>query len=110
MYGPAAERFNARPVGERLQIAKAQGEKLHASYGKFVEHGMAIGWNNMEFARFGWADETASTFDANARILRQPQGRFHMAGDQLTYWSGWQEGAILSAWAAVQSIDRLSRG
>ena len=64
----------------------------------------------MVFERFGWADETAPTFEANASVLSRPQGRFHMAGDQLTYWSGWQEGAILSAWAAVQSIDRMSRG
>lgn len=110
MYGEAAERFNAMPVAERLRTAREQGEKLHASFARHVEHGVAIGWNNMEFERFGWADETAPTFEANASVLSRPQGRFHMAGDQLTYWSGWQEGAILSAWAAVQSIDRLSRG
>jgi monoamine oxidase len=32
-----------------------------------------------------------------------------MAGDQLTYWSGWQEGALLSAQAAVASIDRMAK-
>jgi monoamine oxidase len=38
-------------------------------------------------------------------MLATPQGRFHMAGDQITYWSGWQEGAIISALAAVKWID-----
>jgi monoamine oxidase len=110
MYGEVAERFNAMPVADRLRAAKDQGERLHPNFSKYVEHGVAIGWNNMEFERFGWADETAPTFETNASVLSRPQGRFHMAGDQLTYWSGWQEGAILSAWAAVQSIDRMSRG
>ena len=32
-----------------------------------------------------------------------------MAGDQLTFWSGWQEGAVLSALAAVQAIDRQAQ-
>jgi monoamine oxidase len=32
-----------------------------------------------------------------------------MAGDQLTYWSGWQEGALISALAAVHWIDREVR-
>jgi monoamine oxidase len=106
MYGAAAQSFNARPVAERLQIAKDQGEKLHPEYAKLVEHGIAIGWNNMEFARFAWADESDPTFGAHAQVLAKPQGRFHMVGDQITYWSGWQEGAIISAWEAVNSIDR----
>ena len=109
MYGEAAEKFNALPVPERLRIAKEQGEKLHDGYGKFVEHGIAIGWNNMEFERFGWADESDASFGANAQVLATPQGRFHMAGDQITYWSGWQEGAVISAWEAVKSIDRQTR-
>jgi monoamine oxidase len=104
MYGEAADGFNAKPVAERLQIAKDQGERLHPDYEKFVEHGIAIGWNNMEFERFGWADETHPTFGDVAQVLAKPQGRFHMAGDQITYWSGWQEGAVISAWEAVKSI------
>ena len=109
MYGRAAIEFNAKPVAERLRLAKEQGERLHPDYGKFVEHGIAIGWNNIEFARMGWADEGDPTFAANAQLLATPQGRFHIAGDQITYWSGWQEGAIISAWEAVKSIDRQVR-
>jgi monoamine oxidase len=106
MYGAAAEAFNARPVADRLAIARDQGERLHPEYGKFVEHGLAIGWNNMEFQRGGWADESDPVFGPTAQILATPQGRFQMAGDQLTFWSGWQEGAVLSAHEAVRSIDR----
>jgi monoamine oxidase len=106
MYGAAAEEFNAKPVAARLEIARQQGEKLHDDYSKLVEHGVAIGWNNMEFERFGWADESDDTFELPAKVLMEPQGRFHMAGDQITYWSGWQEGALISALAAVKSIDR----
>jgi monoamine oxidase len=106
MYGAPADDFNARPVAERLQIAKEQGEKLHPGFAQAVEHGIALGWNNMEFARMGWADEGDPAFAANAQVLSRPQGRFVMAGDQLTFWSGWQEGALISAWEAVRAIDR----
>jgi monoamine oxidase len=109
MYGSVADRFNALPVAQRLQIAKDQGERLHPGFGDAVEHGLAIGWNNMEFARFAWANEADPGFAEPAKQLSQPQGRFHMAGDQLTYWSGWQEGAVISAWEAVKSIDRQTR-
>jgi monoamine oxidase len=106
MYGKIAEAFNARPVEERLHIAREQGERLHDGFSKFVEHGIAIGWDRMEHYRFAWADETDAAFGPNAELLATPQGRFHQAGDQITFWSGWQEGAIISAWEAVKSIDR----
>jgi monoamine oxidase len=32
-----------------------------------------------------------------------------MAGDQLSYWTGWQEGAVLAAWEAIRSIDQHNR-
>ncbi len=109
MYGDTAERFNALPVADRLTKAKAQGERLHSNYAKYVEKGVAIGWNNMEFERFGWADEGHDDFRPNAEILGTPQGRFHMAGDQLTFLSGWQEGALLAAQAAVTNISGHAR-
>jgi monoamine oxidase len=64
----------------------------------------------MEFARMGWANEGDPSFAQHAQVLAQPQARFHMAGDQLTFWSGWQEGAVLSALAAMQAIDRQAQG
>jgi monoamine oxidase len=53
-----------------------------------------------------WANEGDSAFGALAEVLATPQGRFYMVGDQVTFWSGWQEGALISAREAVKSIDR----
>jgi hypothetical protein len=36
-------------------------------------------------------------------------GRFYFAGDQVTWRTGWQEGAVIAAWGAVQSINRQTR-
>ena len=101
--------FNSKPVDERLLIAREQGGRLHAGYAHEVEHGLAIGWNNMEFARMGWANEDAEDFQRWAEILSAPNGRLHIAGDQVTFWSGWQEGAVLSALDAVKAIDHHVR-
>ena len=109
IYGDAAATFNARPVAERLQIAREQGDKLHDGFGKQVGQGLAIGWNNMEFERMGWVDESDPEYEANAVTLLKPQGRFLMAGDQLSFLSGWQEGALLSALNAVTEIDKQVR-
>src|SRR5262249_35843123 len=108
MYGAPADRFNALPVADRLRIAREQGDKLHPGFASAVEHGIAIGWNNMEFEQLAWADEGDPDFQANAQLIATPQGRFHMAGDQITFWTGWQEGAILSGWEAVKWIDKIA--
>jgi monoamine oxidase len=111
MYGDRALRFNKMSVAARLVEAKKQGEKLHPGYGNYVKHGIAIGWNNMEFEGMGWANaDNADAFGPPALALSKPQGRFHMAGDQITWWTGWQEGAILAAHAAVRSIHAQTRG
>ena len=109
MRGAKAAEFNAKPVAERLAIAREQGERLHPGYAKYVERGLAIGWENMEFQRGGWVSEDAPGFAASSKVLAEPQGRFHMGGDQITFLSGWQEGAILAAHHAVTNIDRQTR-
>jgi monoamine oxidase len=109
MRGRKAMEFNAKPIAERLAIAREQGERLHPGYAKYVEHGVAIGWENMEFQLGGWVSEDAPDFGANSKVLAEPHGRFHMAGDQITFLSGWQEGAILAAHHAVTNIDRQVR-
>jgi monoamine oxidase len=109
MYGKAAEEFCSKSLVERLAMATEQGEKIHDGYAKYIQHGLAIGWHNMEFERMGWADEGDPSFGEHAQTLAKPQGRFLMAGDQLTYWSGWQEGAVLSSLAAVKAISEMAK-
>ncbi len=109
MRGRNAIEFNVKPVAERLRIAREQGERLHLGYERYVERGVAIGWENMEFQLGGWVNEDAATFGDNSKVLAEPQGRFHMAGDQITFLSGWQEGAVLAAQYAVTGIDRQAR-
>jgi monoamine oxidase len=106
MRGDPAVTFNKKSVAERLEIARGQGERLHDGYAQAVEHGLAIGWDNMEFERMGWANEGDERFQRPAEILSASHGRLQIAGDQVTFWSGWQEGAVLSAWDAVKAIDR----
>jgi len=110
MRGKPAVEFNKMSVKERLQIARDQGDKLHVGYAQAVEHGVAIGWDHMEFERMGWADEDDKGFQRPAEILSRPHGRLQIAGDQVTFWSGWQEGAVISAWDAINAIERHRRG
>jgi len=37
-------------------------------------------------------------------VLREPQGRVYFAGDYISGLSGWQVGAIESAWTQIEKI------
>ena len=70
--GRAHRRLYVRPGGRGVQrqagrraAADRQGagrEAASRTSRKYVEHGVAIGWNNMEFERIGWADESDPAF------------------------------------------------
>ena len=58
----------------------------------------------MPLARGGWGEwETAQRHDLYP-LLCAPEGPYHFAGEHLSYLPGWQEGAVLSAEAAVAAI------
>ena len=111
MYGAAAERVQ-RAAGRRA-AAHRQGAGRQAARRllqiRRARPGDRLGttWSSRAWA--GRTRPIPRSAQHCARLLSEPQGRFHMAGDQLTYWSGWQEGAMMSALAAVGSIDRLAR-
>jgi len=92
MYGAPAEEFNARPPAERLHIAKEQGEKLHPGYSNYVEHGPRGRLEPIWISRAWLGNESDPAFPLHAVVLATPQGRFRVAGDQVTYYAGWQEG------------------
>jgi len=102
--GPNALDFGGLKLEERLTRARQQGERLHADYAKLVEHGVSIAWHKMPYQLGGWANEDEETFGPLIEVLAKPQGRLHLAGDQVTWWTGWQEGAVIAAQAAVKWV------
>jgi monoamine oxidase len=100
--GKRAAAFGDLALEDRLRVAREDGERLHPGFGGMVEHGVAIAWHKMAFQLGAWAYDAED--GALIDVLATPQGTFHAAGDQVTWWSGWQEGAIIAARAAVQAI------
>jgi monoamine oxidase len=111
MTGDKAAEFDSKPVRERLEISRAAIDRMHPGQGKNLMHGVAIAWERMEHIRMGFVDEGSHAFRDNAPVVAAPQGnRLFQAGDQLTWLSGWQQGAILSAKLAVRQIAERTKG
>lgn len=107
--GPAADKLEAMPHAERLELAIRQGEKIHPGYRSYIESGVSIAWhrmNHMLGCAAEWTDELREKWFA---ALQAPAGRHYMIGDQVSYHPGWQQGAMHSALKAITDIDRRVR-
>ncbi|MFT5500665.1 MAG: monoamine oxidase [Woeseiaceae bacterium] len=60
-------------------------------------HGISISWPKVPFQRGAWGI-------SDAGILLTPDGNIFFAGEHLSMLQGWQEGAILSAYHAIDAI------
>jgi len=107
-YDQDAINYGNMRLQERLVEAMKGAKKLHPDFDKHVpiELGLSIAWQNVPWQLGGWADDW-SCDTAIPDVLLKPEGQFWVAGDQVSYLSGWQEGAVRSAHHVISAIAGL---
>ena len=102
--------MNRLTPDERLDYAARAGEKIHPGYSDYIEAGVSVPWrrmNHMMGCGTRWTDESRERY---YKLLQQPAGgRHYMIGDQISYHSSWQEGAMASAEFALLDLDQRVR-
>lgn len=91
---------------DRIATARHGLGLLHPNAKDEVYRGMSIAWQYMPNQVGGWASDTATTSPDIYRQITtfERSGRFFCAGDTWSYWPGWQEGAVASAYCAIAAI------
>jgi monoamine oxidase len=114
-----ATNFGKMSPEKRREAAWAGLKKVHP---KVTEKdvpkdlGISIAWQNIPYQLGGWAkdwgcggettcpDGTVDETTKIPEILLKADGNFWVAGDQVSYLSGWQEGAVRSACHVIEGI------
>lgn len=104
-WGEAAVELGDLKPEARIAEALRQGSKIHPQYHDTFENGVSIAWHKEPYSMGAWAE-----YDENARQQLYPHlfdfdERLYLAGDHMSYLSGWMEGAVLSAHHAIEAID-----
>lgn len=105
--GPLAQVFGSNKQHERIAMALAGGEKLHAGFTRkvYAGRGVTIAWHYMPNQVGGWASDTALTQPKIYQaITTLPQGRIYLSGCHYSYLPGWQEGALTSTYQAINAL------
>jgi monoamine oxidase len=110
-YDQNAIDFGGYSLQKRLAEAMKGGVKLHPEFAKHVplELGLSIAWQNVPWQLGGWADDWSCDIRIPPVLLEAEAsaGRFFVAGDQVSYLSGWQEGAVRSAHHVLAQVMQI---
>ena len=101
-----AVQVSALSPAERTELALAFGQKVFPQYRECFETAFSVAWHRVEHSMGGWAEWTDEGRKSAYPLLCEPSGRLYLAGEHLSYLTGWQAGAIESAWQQVEKLHR----
>ena len=104
-FGKTALAMGKLSPAERLRAAIDQGAKIHPQYPHEFSRAFAVAWQNIPHNRGGWATYTVALRKTAYPTLMRPDGPIYLAGEHISYLTGWQAGALESARQAVASIN-----
>jgi monoamine oxidase len=89
-----------------MKFAVDFGQKVFPQYAENAETAFSIAWHRVPYNMGGWV-----MWDEDGRkdaypILTEPDGRIYLAGEHLSYITGWQEGALESSWQQMTKLNK----
>ena len=103
-YQSSAIEVSAMTPAERAEFAVAAGEKIFPAYRDSFESAFSVAWHRVQYSLGGWADWNDESRKHAYPVLLEGEGRVLLAGEHLSYLTGWQAGAIESAWQQLAKI------
>ncbi|MFC6592686.1 flavin monoamine oxidase family protein [Deinococcus lacus] len=108
-FGPDAIRFSGMSPEARLAEVRGQYAQIHPQMEKEFISGASVGWHRVPWSLGCYAPYTDEQRKTAYVTLSKRHGPFILAGEHISYWNGWQEGALLSAMSAVQEIHAAAQ-
>ena len=112
-YGYYVYENNAAAIGnlppdQRISLVLEQGSKIHPQYRDHFENGVSIFWPKIPYTLGAWASYTTQTRQQYYPTLNEPDGNIYLAGEHLSYLTGWMAGALESARLVTSKINALA--
>ena len=82
---------------QRINSVVSQANAIHGQWGSETSRGISVAWPKVPFQLGAWGV-------SDPGILLTPDDNIFFAGEHLSILQGWQEGAILSAYHAIDLV------
>jgi len=93
----AGTNFSIKSPEQRISSGISQGNALHTEYANEVNRGVSVSWPKVPFQLGAWGVSSPG-------VLVNADDNIYFAGEHLSILQGWQEGAVLSAYHAINGI------
>ncbi|MDH3439620.1 MAG: FAD-dependent oxidoreductase [Gammaproteobacteria bacterium] len=95
--GQAGNDFANQSPQQRINSALSQGNAVHPGMNGEASRGISVAWPKIPYQLGAWGVSSPLT-------LLTPDDKIVFAGEHLSILQGWQEGAILSAYHAIDLV------
>lgn len=106
--GEKARTLAAMTADERLNFTIKQTELLLPNLGKHYEGGASVCWDQEEWTRGAYAWFKPGQMESWLPHITRPEGRVHFAGDHISPWPGWMNGALQSGNRAAREVNQAA--
>lgn len=106
--GEQARRVTELKETERLKFTLSQVEKVYPAIRKNFEGGTSVCWDEDRHARGAYAWFKPGQMSDLLPHIALPEGRIHFAGEHVSSWPGWMQGAFQSGHRAAREINDAS--
>ena len=110
VFGPNAMEFTAMTPQERIQKALDCGGQIHPQYRREFDNGIAVAWHRSPFTMGCFSAWSNAARERHYDALCAIDGRIVLAGEHVSFLSGWQEGAVTSALDAIGRLHQRVTG
>ena len=108
-FDPGARAFGAAPPARRFAAAREGALALHPQFATEVSRPVSVAWRNIPYSRGAFANWTADQRARLLPVLEREDERIFLAGEHLSEWTAWQEGAVQSAHRVVAALHERVR-
>jgi monoamine oxidase len=105
LFGDVAVQTSALSLKDRIETCLDVGEEIFPGlYRANYEKAFSWCWHRAKYSQGGWAEWSQASRAKHYPTLLQPEGRIYLAGEHLSYMTGWQCGAFESAWQQIEKL------
>ena len=106
--GEKARKLAAMAPSERLGFTVKQMEQILPKLHEHYEGGASICWDDEEWTRGAYAWFKPGQMESFLPHFAKPEGRVYFAGDHVSPWPGWMNGALQSGNRAAREVNQAA--
>ena len=106
--GPLSRRLTGMSAADRLKYVAEGMDKVHPGLPQYLEGSAVKVWRDDPWARGAFPVFAPGQLSSWQPLMASSEGRIHFAGDGVSAWPGWVQGAIHSGLRAVALVNAAS--